>query len=359
VCLGLAAVALAAFAVTACGGKAQPPVHATYQTAPTAAVTTFAGSPGLYATVDGKAAEARFKQAWGVVCDRFGNLYVTDVTTIRKLTPAGVVTTIAGRPGQAGARDGKASAARFRDLHGITIDRSGNLLVVDANTIRKVTPNGTATTFAGRAGAPGTCTDGAGATARFLRPLGIAADARGNLYVADYQTIRKITAAGVVTTAAGQAGSGGSADGNGAAARFSRPWGVACDAAGDVYVTDQDACTVRKLTPTGVVTTVAGKPDAQGSVDASASAARFFCPRGIAVDSAGDVSVGDQDTIRLIAPTGAVTTLAGTFNTEGGANGSGQTARFNNPWGLGADASGDVCVVDYWGSTIRKVVTGQ
>src|SRR5206468_1329426 len=180
------------------------------------------------------------------------------------------------------------------------------------------------TTLAGVVGSPGSA-DGSQNLARFNSPYGVAMDSSGNIYVADNynSTIRKITAGGVVTTLAGLAGSYGSADGTGSAARFYGPSGVAVDNAGNVYVADAGNHTIRKATPAGVVTTLAGLAGNPGSADGTGSAARFFDPRGLATDSSGNVYVGDygNQTIRKITPAGAVTTLAGLAGNPGSADG--------------------------------------
>jgi streptogramin lyase len=157
--------------------------------------------------------------------------------------------------------------------------------------------------------------------ARFNNPTGLATDASGNVYVADYNnhTIRKITPAGVVTTLAGTAGVSGGEDGAGAAARFSSPAGLATDASGNVYVADFGNHTIRKITPAGVVTTLAGKASTRGNDNGNGAAARFNSPRGVATDASGAVYVADtyNYTIRKITPAGEVSTLAGTAGLNG------------------------------------------
>jgi sugar lactone lactonase YvrE len=169
------------------------------------------------------------------------------------------ITTLAGVP--IGSADGTGSAARFNYPDGVASDSSGNLYVADTgnNTIRKITPAGVVTTLAGTPGIIGSA-DGTGSHAQFNGPWSVAVDGSGNVYVADTgnNTIRKITSAGVVTTLAGTAGVTGSADGTGGAASFSAPSGVAADSSGNVYVADTNNFTIRKITPAGVVSTLAG-----------------------------------------------------------------------------------------------------
>jgi streptogramin lyase len=186
----------------------------------------------------------------------------------------------------------------------------------------------------------------------------VAVDSAGNVYVADTgnSTIRKVTPAGIVTTLAGLAGSLGSADGTGSAAQFSHPSGVAVDTAGNLYVADFDNYTIRKVTPTGMVTTLAGLPGYAGSADGTGSAARFNAPTGVAVDSASNVYVADtyNDTIRRVTPAGVVMTLAGLALKAGSADGTGTAARFNAPTGVAVDSAGNVYLADYSNNTIRK-----
>ena len=326
---------------------------------PAGVVTTLAGTAGVTGSADGTGAAARFGRLGGVATDAGGNAYVADTSnyTIRKITPAGVVTTLAGTAGLTGSADGTGAAARFDSPYGLTTDAGGNVYVSDRfnTTIRKITPAGVVTTLAGKfSGA-----DGTGAEASFDGPRGVATDAGGNVYVADIlnNTIRKITPAGVVTTLAGTAGKGGSADGTGAAARFSGPSAVATDASGNVYVADRSNNTIRKITPAGVVTTLAGTAGMNGSADGTGSAARFSRPSGIATDADGNVYVADQinSTIRKITPAGLVTTLAGTAGFRGSADGTGVAARFDNPEGVATDVSGNVYVADINNDTIRKI----
>ncbi|MBV5343629.1 putative Ig domain-containing protein, partial [bacterium] len=208
--------------------------------------------------------------------------------------------------GTAGSTDGTGTAASFNYPSGLDVDAAGNIYVADYgnNKIRKITPAGVVSTFAGT-GTSGS-TDGAGTTAKFWAPSGVALDAAGNIYVADYvnHKIRKITPAGVVSTLAGT-GTAGSTNGTGTAASFNYPSGLAVDAAGYVYVSDQHNLKIRKITPAGVVSTLAGS-GTLGSTNGDLTTSRFNYPYGVAVDATGNVYVSDTDNrkIRKIAPFG-------------------------------------------------------
>jgi sugar lactone lactonase YvrE len=333
-------------------------------------VSTLAGSSlSSWGSADGTGTAARFNYPTGITVDASGNLYVTDTEndTIRKITPAGVVTTLAGKAGVIGYADGTGTAAKFYNPEGITVDASGNLYVTDGNgysTIRKITSAGVVTILAGNITEFGHHEDGTGTAAFFSEPEGIAVDASGNLYVADWgdDTIRKVTAEGVVTTVAGWANGCGSSDGTGSIttgspAFFCEPMGIAVDASGNLYVADTGNSTIRKITSEGVVTTLAGEAGIQSSHDGTGTEARFYNPKGIAVDASGNLYVADKynDTIRKITPEGVVSTLAGTAGQHGSADGAGSAASFYYPQGIAVDATGNLYVADTDNATIRKV----
>lgn len=328
----------------------------------TAAVTTLAGIAGRKGATDGPGPAAQFDYPMGVAVAANGTLYVADEEnmTIRCLSPLGEATTLAGARATKGSADGAGPAARFYHPVGLAVAAEGTLYVADGenHTIRKITPDSTVSTVAGTAGRKGT-TDGPGPAARFNLPHGVAVDASGTLYVANTfnHTIRKITPAGHVSTLAGQPGHKGSADGPGATARFFHPAAVAVDAQGVLYVADNGNGTVRKITPAGVVTTLAGDARHCGHTDGIGATARFRAPTGVAVDASGNVYVVDHlnGLVRKISPAGEVTTLAGSALRFGPNDGTGAAARFNGPGGIAVDASGTLYVTDSGNNTIRKI----
>jgi len=324
-------------------------------------LTTLAGSAGQPGTTDGTGSAARFFGPGGLTVDSAGNLYVADTgnNTIRKVTSGGVVTTVAGSAGQSGSADDIISAARYFLPNGVAVDGAGNVYVADTynSTIRKMTSDGGVTTLAGSAGLTG-ITDGMGGAALFNYPSGVAVDSMGNIYVADSgnNTIRKVTSSGMVTTLAGTAGLSGITDGMGGAALFNYPSGVAVDSMGNVYVADSGNNTIRKVTSGGMVTTLAGNAGLSGSADGTNGTALFDFPRDVAVDSAGNVYVADSDndTIRKVTGSGVVTTIGGNPGVIGGADGIGASANFAGPDGVAVDANGRIYVADSGNNRISK-----
>jgi sugar lactone lactonase YvrE len=328
---------------------------------PAGVVTTFAGSATYTGWSNGNGSAAEFNDPFGIAVDSAGNVYVADQgnTDIRKISSGGTSTTLAGLPG-GGNSDGSGAAAGFNLPTGAAADASGNIYIADEanDEIRRMTPSGSVSTVAG-AGGSGGAADGTGTSAQFYYPFGVAVDGSGNTYVADGEndTIRKITSAGVVTTMAGQAGVAGSADGTGSAARFNDPLGVAVDGNGNVYVSEQKNATIRKVTPAGVVTTVAGLAGSTGATDGTGAAARFYLPAGLAIDSSGNIFVADAtaDEIRKVTPAGVVSTIAGSPQSAGHNDGTGSAAQFYFPVGLAIDSSGNLYVADANNNEIRKV----
>ncbi len=315
-------------------------------------VSTHAGS-GVSGFADGTGTMAQFGHMPDLVLDAAGNIYGADNLRVRKITSAGVVTTLAGS-GNNQFADGTGTSASFSTLLGIAVDGSGNVYVADLgnNRIRKITPGGVVTTLGGN-NIFGYL-DGPAATSLFFLPMGVVADNSGNVYVADAgnNRIRKISG-GVVSTVAGD-GTPGFADGPAATARFNNPMKIRIDGAGDLIVLDQNNNRVRKISG-GVVSTVAGSGIA-GFADGPAATAQFNAPAGLAIDQAGNIYVGDQvnSRIRKITLAGTVSTIAGTGVT-GFQDGNTSVAKFNFPNGLDITSTGIIYVADNQNFRIRKI----
>lgn len=323
-----------------------------------AQVSTLAGS-GSSGALDGNGTAATFADPFGIVIDKNGGLIVSDVggNRVRKITANGDVTTFAGN-NNAATIDGNGTAASFNGLTAIALAPSGDLYAAEfsGNRIRKISPAADVTPFVGTGA--GTSVDGNATNATFTGPIAMTVDSAGNIYMAELNTslIRKITSAGDVTTLAGSGGFG-FADGTGAAASFYRPYGIAIDAAGNLFVADSENNRIRKVTPGGVVTTFAGS-GAPGAADGAAASATFQRPGGVAFDAAGNLYVADtgNSVLRKITPAGVVSTLAGQAGVMGSQNGIGSAARFRQPSGVAVGADGTIYVADTLGNRIRKVV---
>lgn len=326
------------------------------------AVTIYAGTTGAYGSENGTLTTATFTQPYGVAFDSSGNLYVADrgAHTIRKITPQGVVSTFAGIAGTSGSDNGPAATATFNGPEAVATDSAGNVYVADTanHMIRKITTGGTVSTFAGQAGSPGLVNDN-GTSAMFRSPGGITVDGSGNVYVADTgnHVIRKITSTGDVTTRAGS-GAIGQTDDNYLVASFWSPTAVALDSSGNLYVADRENFSIRKISTGNVVSTIAGQGATRGAADAIVlSSARFAGPWGVAVDGSEDVFVSDslnQKIRRIDVSSGAVSTFAGS-GSAGYSDGTGTGAQFRYPAGLSFAPSGNLYVADYGAHTLRRI----
>lgn len=325
--------------------------HVIREVGPGGDVTTIAGMAGYVGSRDGSGADARFLSPTGVATDAANNVYVSDpgASTIRRIAPSGMVTTLAGTASSPGSSNGTGPQARFYNPRGLAVDSQGNVIVADAfnNAIRKITPAGVVTTLAGVIGTSGSA-DGPAAQATFFLPTGVAIDAADNVYVSDYgnDNIRKITASGEVSTLAGSAGNAGSADGMGRAATFNNPEALAVDASGNLFVADNH--TVRKIAPSGLVSTVAGLAGTPSNVDGVGADARFYHPNGVAVGADGNLYVSDMDnySIRKITPDGTVSTYIGVAGSRGIKLGP-LPGSLERPFGLAVGGAGLVITAGY------------
>lgn len=313
-----------------------------------AVVTTIAGNEHQ-GFIDGKGTNASFYSIWGIALDPFGNIYVSDTYYIRKVAPDGTVTTMAGNSNGNAIGwdlDGKGSAATFGNPCSLTTDKLGNVYIADGTRVRKMTPDGTVSTLW---------------ITQNLNPLptaltGIVLDASGNIYASDAGSniIVKIKTDETASIFAGN-GMNASVDGQGSSASFSDPVDMAIDDAGNLFVTDLKSNKIRKVTPSGYVTTVAGSGN-RGSENGQALKASFYSPDGIAVDKSGNLFIGDFGTylVREMSSNGIVSTLAGTGKMGSPpVDGIGTSASFGLVNTLKVDTSGAIYVAD--ANKIRKI----
>jgi len=316
-----------------------------------ATVTTLAGN-GTAGNVNGTGQAAEFNNPQGVSVDAQGNVYVSDSynSVIREITPGGTVTTLAGN-GTNGYIDGPAANAEFYGPQGSAFDSQGNLYVADYgnSVIRKITPAGVVSTYAGN-GTAGYLDTTLTTAAEFSSPSSLAIDTKGNMFIADpgNNLVRKISYTGVVTTLAGipTNPSAGYVDATGALAAFSTPNSIIVDASGNLYVADVGNFALRKVAPGGIVTTLIGGPS-QPTV--------LNLPSNLAIDKTGNIYIVDEGGRVLEYTTNNILYVLAGSETAGFTNGTGASAQFNKPQGIAVDANGNIYVADQNNNSIRKI----
>jgi len=328
-------------------------------------ISTVAGNGGVsYSGDGGQATKAQINAPQGVAVDTAKNFYIADTANnvVRKVTAAGVISTLAGN-GTAGfgGDNSAAASAQLNGPQGVAVDPSGNVYIADSGNarIRKVTPGGTISTYAGN-GTAGYGGDGGSATTAELNlPIGLVLDSAGNLYIADYgnNVVRKVTPAGTISTYAGSGVQGYSGDGGQATkAAMSGPQALALDNGNNLYIADSQNSRIRVVTPSGFIATVAGTGVAGYTGDGGlATSAQITNPAGLAVDSGGSIYLSDSAAVvRKIYANGPIFTIAGK-GTLGysGDGGLALSAQLNSPTGLALDTSGNVYVADTANSAIR------
>ena len=330
-------------------------------------ITTVVGGHGSggFAGDGGPATQALIQNPAEIAIDHSGNLYIVDRgnNRIRMVNPAGIISTVVGSSTTGFSGDGgPAAKASISLAMGVAVDSFGNVYIADtSNSAIRMISNGIITTVAGIGGQGGYSGDGGQATSAKLRaPQSVTVDASGNLYIADMlnERIRRVDTSGIITTVAGTGTAGFSGDGGTAtAAMLSTPVGVGVDASGAVYVADLDNHRVRRFVPGGNIATFAGTAFLIGDGGPSTQA-RLTGPNGVAVDSTGNLFIADRadNRVRKVTPSGTITTIAGTGRTGGGGdNGPGTSAALSTPYSVAVDSAGNVYIADAGNNVIRRV----
>jgi uncharacterized protein (TIGR03437 family) len=338
----------------------QTPKDYTIQTVAGTSNYGYSGDGGLGVT-------AQLNSPKRVAVDSSGNVYISDNrnSRVRKLTSAGVIATVAGNGTYGYSGDGgDATKAQISYPGGIAVDSAGNLYIADYNNsrIRKVTPQGTISTVAGKGWGGADPGDNIPATqALLMYPTDVAVDASGNMYIADSQRceIRKVDTAGIITVVAGNGTEGYTGDGGLAAnAEIGCPNSVAVDSSGNIYTGTERESAIRKISPSGIISTVAGDTEEGFYGDGGpAVKAVFDWPEGIAVDAAGNLYIADSSNqrIRRISLDGIIETIAGS-DSRGGYDGDGRAALdtlLSGPNGVAVDAAGNIYVADSGNNRVR------
>jgi uncharacterized protein (TIGR03437 family) len=335
-------------------------------------ITTVAGNQTTGNYGDGGPATSAFMEPYGVAVDSAGNLYIADLAfnVVRKVTPSGTISTVAGNAALGGGYSGDggpATSAQLRTPEGLALDSAGNLYVADtySNRVRKVAANGTITTVAGGGSAdfPPYGDGGLATQATLAQPAGVAMDTAGHLYIADYGdlAVRKVALDGTITTVAGgiYASIYGVGDGNPATSASVFPIAVAVDGAGNLFFADATHGRIRKVSTNGIISTLAGNGSAGYSGDGGpASSAGLGSPVGVAVDSAGNVYIADtnDDRVRMVSPGGTITTIAGNGSVGySGDNGPATSAQLHWPYGIAVGTGGRIYFADALNGVVRML----
>jgi sugar lactone lactonase YvrE len=331
-------------------------------------IITVAGNGTLgYSGDSGAATSAELYDPSGVAVDSLGNIYIADMYNhrIRKVSTSGIITTVAGNGtyGYSG-NGGAATSAELYDPSSVAVDSSGNIFIADSNnhSIRKVSTSGIITTVAGNGTYGYSGDSGAATSAELYDPSGVAVDSSGNIYIADVsnQRVRKVDTSGIITTVAGNGAYGYSGDSSAAtSAELFYPRGVAVDSSGNIYIADLNNHRIRKVSTSGIITTVAGNGTYGYSGDSgAATSAELYNPSGVAVDSSGNIYIADvsNQRVRKVDTSGIITTVAGngTYGYSGD-SGAATSAELNGPYGVAVDSSGNIFIADLNNNRIRKV----
>jgi len=328
-------------------------------------ITTVAGntSAGPYG-LGGAAANAQFGSVQGAAVDSSGNIYIVDPADnyVLKVSAAGVVTAFAGNGTSGFSGDGAAAAqAQLAYPTAVTVDSAGNVFIADQDNgrIRKVSASGIITTVAGNGNAGYAGDGGLATSAEIARPVGVAVDGKGNLYLLDStnSVVRKVSTSGIITTVAGNGSYGYSGDNGPAAnAQLFYPSGIAVDAAGDIFIADTDNYRVREVSAAGTITTVAGTGYGSAGDGGPAASAGLSLPTGVAVDSLGNLFIGDGQRIRWVNAKGIINTIAGngTYGNSGD-GGPASNSEIGYAYGLSVDGSGNVFFADSSDNAVRKL----
>jgi len=314
------------------------------------------GGPGTLASLN---------KPSGVAVDAAGNVYIADGGRVRKVSPAGIISTVAGSGYVGSSGDGgPATSASLAGASGVAVDAAGNVYIADHSNcrIRKVTPSGIISTVVGN-GVWGFSGDGGlAADASLTGPEAVAVDAAANIYIADWgnNVIRKVNPSGIISTVAGNGTVGYFGDG-GPATSASLNWtaGVAADAAGNIYIADKWNNRIRKVSPSGIISTLAGSGWQTFSGDGGpATCASMYLPKGVALDAGGNLYIANEGNarVRKVSPSGTITTVAGNgiygFSGDGG---PATSAALDQPQSVAVDGAGNLYIADAWNARIRKV----